>query len=181
MRKTHSFKVLYDLDPIVTAFIPVEEEKRARLYKIMSDRGCELPEYSTLTRSNMRPQDLMVVLEECIIQFMYDDKIYELVVKPGLIFDCASVPNTLVQGDLNKFGQHVEMAALVHDILFNMQLLPFDDANNVFNGFLKHSKLIDNFTIGLYTMGVRSPIGKMLYMKNNPETSWMKGKFIWTE
>jgi len=175
----YTFELLYAPDPIVTTFIPVERYRRERLYETMAKRGYKMPEYSSLTRMNMRAQDLMVIMEECSIIFKYNGKIYELVVYPSLVVDCASVPVSLVQGDLNKFGQHVEMAALVHDVLFNMQLLPFEDANNIFEGFLKHTGLIDNFTIRMYCMGVRSFVGKRLYKKNNPETSWMKGKFVW--
>jgi hypothetical protein len=178
----YSFKVIDHGTPPETVYIPVDPARRQMLYKRLDGvLGIKMPKCESIVRGNMRQQDLMVLLSTWDMTFEYNGKTYKLTVYPGLVFDTASVPTFLVHGNLNKYGQQIEQAALVHDILFNQQLLPFRDANNVFEGVIEWEGMCSPLTRKLYKMGVDSPVGRVLYNKNKPEESWMRGYYEWNE
>ena len=168
----YTFKLLYGEDPIITSFIPVNPIYRGKFYERMNVAGILIPDIGDISRENMREQDLMVVLSPVSIKLEYNRSVITINVKPGFVFDSGSVPVGLVHGDLNKFGQAIELPSLVHDILFATKVLPFSDANNIFVGLLKSTGLLSNATVLLYKIGVSSIVGRRIYNNGVPEKYW---------
>lgn len=167
---------------ITTSYVPVINHRRYELENhIGSTYSKDMPLLNSFGRRGMRKQDVMALMAPYSVMFIVDETTrYVIDYEPGFLFDCASVPSFLVHGDLNKFGQAVELAALVHDTLFATKVLPFDECNSIFEGLLHHTGLLSKFTIKLYKLGVSSPIGKRIYNEGDPAKYWNNGLFkIW--
>lgn len=122
----------------------------------------------------MNDSDLCVLMRDWFMYFLYNGDNYSIAVKAGAIFDNASVPTVFVRRNLTKRGQHIQRAALVHDCLFALHLMPFEDANNVFAGIIEQTGLCNKLTQWAYTTAVRTPIGRKLYNENDPEKHWLR-------
>ncbi len=160
---------------VATAFIPSDKKKREYFKNTLALKGIMLPKDDSYGRKNMREQDLMVLLEPFRIEFDYDYKHYSFFFRKGFVWDSGSVPTSLVHGNLNKFGQAIEVPSMVHDYLFATKAVSFEDANNIFKMLLESTGLLSKITIGLYHWGVSTKFGRKLYEESDPETYWGKG------
>lgn len=176
-QKIASFKVVHISNPPLTRFIPVNTKRRVELYE---SNFLILPWYETFVRKNLEREDLYVVEEQWSITFEYMNKAYTLTVNPGAVYDVASVPKHFVRGGLTKRGQAIQEAALVHDCLFALQLLPFEDCNNVFRGMIDYTGLCNRLVSNLY-MAVRGRTGRTIYNNADPKKHWLKECVIFEE
>lgn len=168
------FKVVAVSLPPLAYNLPVDKYRRAALYSYFNSRQVALPDYAGITRDNLHPEDLAIFDKTFRIKFRYNGGIYRLAIAPGAVFDFASVPKVFTHGTLSKRGQHVDIAAAVHDCLFALNLLPYEDANNVFIGLIDWLDLASPLARRLYAFGVNTRKGKRIYDSSNPETHWLK-------
>lgn len=168
-----SFEVIDYSGVIPSVYLSTHKETRLKQYEYFRERGIELPPYDSIKRKNLSKKDLKVFLDDWLIIFKYKNIEYKLTIKAGAITDDASVPTAFVFMNVTKHNQYVSIPAAVHDCLFALHLLSFEDANNVFSGLLRWNK-IPKLALARYMMGVRSPVGKMLYKNNDPSKHWLK-------
>lgn len=169
-----SFKVVDIGLPPLCYNLPVRDIRRVDLGYELSERGIGIPDYLTFRRENLRREDLVVFAETWWIVFRYKGKMYNLVIKPGAVIDYASVPRMIAHGKLSKRGQHVDEAAVLHDALFALKLMSYEDANNCFVGMLNWTGLCNKLQIGLYSFGVNTRVGRRIYESGDPDTHWLK-------
>ena len=174
MKKIRSFQVVDYSGSVLDEFIPTDKNAREALYEGFREKGVILPPYSSFKRRALRRRDMKVVCREWWMIFDYCGKRYKITVDVGSCYDGASVPVPFVMGNVSKFNQYVLIPALVHDALFALKLMSFEDANNIFSGLLRWNG-INKLALGRYMLGVRSPIGRAIYRKGNAETHWLNG------
>lgn len=172
MKKIRSFKVVEYSGSILDEFIPTDSAKRDVLYAGFRAEGVKLPQYSSFDRLALRKRDMKVICRDWYMVFDYCGRRYRIEFKTGSCYDGASVPVIFVLGNVSKFNQYVSIASLVHDGLFALQLMSFEDANNVFSALMRWQGL-NKFALGRYMLGVRSPIGKLIYKKSEPKKHWL--------
>lgn len=173
LKAIRSFHILSDSGEPPTEFIPVDSDERDKLYYKYSLEGVTLPRYSSFDRKHLRKKDMKVLTADWSIKFRYKSEEYAMFFKKGFCFDGASVPVFFRMGNVTAHNSYVSKAAPVHDALFALKFMSYEDANNIFSGLLR-DKDINKFALGKYMLGVRSPVGRKLYRKSDPETSWLK-------
>ena len=174
LKAIRSFQLLADSGEPCTEFIPRDSDERDKLYYEYSLEGITLPRYSTFSRKHLRKRDMKVLTSDWTIKFRYKKEEYAMLLKKGFCFDGASVPLVFRMGNVTAHNSYVSKAAPVHDALFALKLMTYEDANNVFSGLLR-DKGLNKFALVRYMLGVRSPIGRRLYRKSDPRKSWLKG------
>ena len=177
MSHLDDIKTFEFLSPIVTPdcqFIPKTEGARKIMYSSFMDSGITLPPYDSFTRRFLRRADMMVLNKGLEIRFRYKNQEYKMIFARGTCWDGASIPNVFVFGNASKFNQYVILASLVHDALFALHLMPYDDANNIFSAIMR-AQGINKLALGRFMLGVRSRIGRRMYRRSNPDKHWMKG------
>jgi len=110
--KIASFRVVRISRPPLTSFIPVNDERRDRLYNHNCYDTYDIPDYSSFSRRNLKREDLYLLERRWWIVFSYCGEAYTLIVEPGAVYDVASVPKAFVHGGLTKRGQSIQEAAL---------------------------------------------------------------------
>ena len=174
MKKIRSFKVVEYSGSILNEFIPTDKAKRDVLYAGFRASGIKLPPYDSFERRALRKRDMKVVCRDWYMIFDYCGERYKITFNTGSCYDGASVPVAMVGGNVSKFNQYVSIASLVHDGLFALKLMPFEDANNVFSALLRWQDL-NKLALWRYMLGVRSFVGKLIYKKGNPDKHWLNG------
>jgi len=174
MKKIRSFKIVEYSGSILDEFIPTDEAKRDVLYAGFRARGVKLPPYDSFERKALRKRDMKVVCRNWYMVFDYCGERYRIEFKKGACYDGASVPVPFVFGNVSKFNQYVSVASLVHDGLFALKLMSFEDSNNIFSALLRHEG-INKLALARYMLGVRSPIGRMIYKRGDEKAHWLNG------
>ena len=169
-------------------------------YKVrMWEKGVDLPEFSQFKRDNLSVLELRLLQEDFTIKFTWRGVRYVLTLKAGYISDLASVPGIL-RGLVDNDALIALIAAYcVHDPCFALQLLPFEEANDLFrdlviykieelylyqleeaNGHRKAVRAAKRWRrralrdARLYHFGVSTPIGRKIYHGGNPQTHWAR-------
>jgi len=168
------FKVIGCSGELPVEFISTNESVRETQYEQFKDRGIVLYPYCDIKRPMLLKRDLKVFLEDWWIEYQYEDVVYKLTYLAGGIFDEASIPIIFRCCNGTAHNQYVSIPSAVHDALFALHLMPFEDANNIFRELLEW-KHIPRIVKGRLMMGVRSFLGRRLYRKNNPEEHWLNG------
>jgi len=171
-KTSKTFKVLSKfVDEPVTQYIPTDSVQRDHLYKEYEDEGVILPKYSDINSVGMDKLDLVVLEEDWSIDIGYIGKIIRITARKGFIYDMASTPVYLQFGRMSKNSQYCAMPALVHDMLYSLNIMPKDNCDDIFEGLLSFKKTPYFYKLA-YIAGVRL-FGSNSYMESHNKRSWM--------
>lgn len=88
---------------------------------------------------------------ELLEDFYYENDYYKITVKPGFVFDGASIPKFFWRLIGHPFSYKLIRAALIHDILYATEYLNRQTADDLFSAMLDESDVLDWKEYLMYT------------------------------
>ena len=169
-----TFEVLACSGELPVTYLSINKSIRDQQYKDFAEEGITLVPYDKYKRNFLNKRDLKVFCKTWWIVYRYKEVVYKLTIAKGAVIDEASIPWFFRFGLGTAHNQYVSIPSGMHDVLFAMKYMSFDDSNNVFSGALRWKKT-PKPVIARLMMGVRSVFGKHSYNSNDPSTHWLNG------